>query len=491
MDRRFTMSRFLLLGCAVALGGFGSPAAAEPAWLSGKPLFEWIAIAGTEHANMIDFSEQVKAGLTNSAGQNIGYGSPKSGIFAYSGGTLRKEGSEVLIHGGGGAGAWAGNDVHGLSLEADQPSWRTRIKPAPVSEVWARGTPATPTMRDGTPNAQHSYYSPVFIDATDKFMTFGVNNVWQIDNGLFRNVFSAPLTSGQWDTSARHPNIPQAAGYDAYWICKNPVNEDVYVSTYSNVEKYSVAANSWTNIIQNESGCDRGVGAMDPGRNVLLKIGLSGAFRVKDLATSAKVFQAVTRSGPYADSIPSGYNAGMEYNPDLDCFVLFLDDGHLYTLRYVSLTEWSVDRLALSGTAPEYKHSGIHGGGFKIYGRMRYVPNLHGIVIIQAFDRPAYFVRTGIAASVEVPGTEPLMGLLSFPNPCAGTLSLSFYAPASCRTMLRIFSLDGRLQKAESIEVRAGNNSTSAGIGDLTPGTYAITLSNGAFTVKRLLTIGR
>jgi hypothetical protein len=38
----------------------------------------------------------------------------------------------------------------------------------------------------------------------------------------------------------------------------------------------------------------------------------------------------------------------------------------------------------------------VHKGGGQegIWPRMQYVPNLHGICILQAYDKPAYFVRT-------------------------------------------------------------------------------------------------
>jgi hypothetical protein len=59
----------------------------------------------------------------------------------------------------------------------------------------------------------------------------------------------------------------------------------------------------------------------------------------------------------------------------------------------VSAADWSVDRMALKGTAPDAMHSA--GPGLPaIWGRMQYVPTLDGVCIIQAYDRPAYFVKT-------------------------------------------------------------------------------------------------
>ena len=77
----------------------------------------------------------------------------------------------------------------------------------------------------------------------------------------------------------------------------------------------------------------------------------------------------------------------------LNKFLLFQDDGFLYTITKVSLGSWAADRLALTGSPPAAMHSASVGYP-AIWGRMQYVPNLKGVCIIQAYDRPAYFVKT-------------------------------------------------------------------------------------------------
>jgi len=77
----------------------------------------------------------------------------------------------------------------------------------------------------------------------------------------------------------------------------------------------------------------------------------------------------------------------------LNKFLLFQDDVFLYTITQLSLSNWVVDRLPLSGTPPIAGHSAALGYP-AIWGRMQYVPNLKGVCIIQAADRPAYFVKT-------------------------------------------------------------------------------------------------
>ena len=108
-------------------GGQG-PVTGTPLWLQSKPVNQWIAVPGTE-LTASTCAAQAAAGLTDSLCRDIGYGDPRRGILAYSGGALKKSGSEMLIFGGGGGKAWAGNDIRGLRLEDDAPAWRTLVTP--------------------------------------------------------------------------------------------------------------------------------------------------------------------------------------------------------------------------------------------------------------------------------------------------------------------------------------------------------------------------
>jgi hypothetical protein len=374
---------------------------ATPAWLNGVPLNQWCAIPGTELIASTDLSAQIAAGLTNATFENIGFGNPRRGIMDYSGGTLKSNGSQMLIFGGGGAGAWAGNDVRALRLEDDAPQWHTVVNPAPATAVWAKAASApTAYMKDGTPNARHSYWQPQFIDSTDTFMTFGCANEWQMDMIETNDVNSVAL-GGAWDPAGTHPSIPAARGYDGSWVCKHPVTGQIYAATNFSILRFD--ANTWQ--IQashgGTSGVDRGVGAIDPAHNVLLRIGSAKNDTVHNAPTTINlgtgVWTDAVFSGPFASWIMGYYGAGFVYDSRLGKFLLFQDDGFIYTITYVSDSEWSVDRLALSGTPPIVRASGIHSGGpCAVWGRMQYVSNLGGVCIIQAYDQPAYFVRTAL-----------------------------------------------------------------------------------------------
>jgi len=374
------------------------PKTLRPRWMQGVPVNQWTAIPGTALSGM-DCSAQLAAGLTNPRFQDIGYGDPRRGILAYSGGALKTDGSEMLIFGGGGAGAWAGNDVRGLRLEDDAPIWRTRVNPTVAAHVASRYAPPAPYMLDGkTPSARHSYWSPQFIDAKNKFMVFGCAITWSSDTGQFFAVDGVAIDTGVWDTPRTYPDLPLRRGWDGNWTCKHPVSEDVYVSSASAVSKWTRARNSWSTLWQSaRTDVDRASAAIDPtGSGTLLRVGDYGAHNIPlaiDLATGEATVGSF--SGPHGGSVSIGgyYAAGLVFDKGLGKFLLFQDDGHLYAITRVSAADWSVDRMALKGTAPDAMHSA--GPGLPaIWGRMQYVPTLDGVCIIQAYDRPAYFVKT-------------------------------------------------------------------------------------------------
>jgi hypothetical protein len=374
--------------------------AATPAWIKGLALNQWFAIPGTELSASTDLAAQIAAGLTDASLKNIGFGDPRRGIMDYSGGSFRANGSEMLLFGGGGAGAWAGNDVRGLRLESDRPAWRTLVKPTTASAVPRKSVDATTAyMTNGTPNARHSYTHQSMIDATDTFMAFLCDFVWQTDSGRYTNVDSVRMSTGTWNPAGTHPDVPENPSYGGSWVCKHAVTEQVYVATSQKIYKFDYIANSWQLLATVGSlPLDHAAAAVDHDRNIILRIGQKGsaynAPGTVDLATGR--WTDAVFSGPFASgiSVKQYDGPGLVYDPGLGRFLWFQDDGFLYAITYVSAGEYSVERMTLAGTPPTVLASGVHNGGVGIWSRMQYVPRLRGVCIIQAYNRPAYFVRT-------------------------------------------------------------------------------------------------
>lgn len=416
---------------------------AVPAWLSaaGNPLNTWIKVNdvpvnGSRMTTATDLQALVTAryldsGLTMIADQwgdtsgstSGGKAIRGGGIMSYSGGTIKKDGSEMLCFGGGGANAWAGNDVRGFRLEDDAPSWTVRVAPVDhYTLTWPRAVthPGDPNAvshaykADGvTPNARHSYWQPQFIDATNTFYAIGCSNVWETDSSGFvdtpttssRPVDSISLDGGGWKTSK--------AGDHDYWpfnistadraIIKNQVDEMIYIPFSSSVWRFDHSGvggrGLWQQIpIAGMPTGDFGAnayGCFDTLHNrIFLVANSSGAHQFGLIDMTARQWYDVTLTNNTTVNTASMGRFGICYDPGLDKPVLFMDDGKLYAFSYVSNTSWTLDALTVSGTPPTAGASMAHGSTPAIWSRMQYVPNLRGICIVQAAAEPVYFVRT-------------------------------------------------------------------------------------------------
>src|SRR5258706_9258352 len=108
-----------ILGCGARTAEPSTVATPRlPTWLADVPTLQWIQIPNTAMKTISaspDYSKITSAGLVP---DDSSYGNPQNGIYAYSGGTI-KGGNTMLVFGGGGAGAWAGNEIRALDLSAD------------------------------------------------------------------------------------------------------------------------------------------------------------------------------------------------------------------------------------------------------------------------------------------------------------------------------------------------------------------------------------
>lgn len=402
-------------------------AATVPAWLVGKPTNQWIQIPGTSMFEM-DLSKLITAGLSLA---NAGQVTPSMGnptafsALLYFGGALRTTGSEFMVFGGGGAGGWAGNDVRYLRLEDDAPRWRVKNTPSPTSQIWNNavaaayyGVPQDAThayMRDGvSPNARHAYNQPQFINSTDKFMAFGCDNTWERDSGIFQNVDSMPWSTGVWDAPGTNLNVPQASTTNARWQVRHPTTDKVYCSTDNKVWQWDPADGSWTQVYsQVATDLARRGACIDPVNNICLTFGQSGGLQDKivpfDISTPTAwtAISGASFSGPFASSIHQQtlyWAGGFVYDAQLGCFLFYQDDGFMYTITRVSNTDWYVDRLPMTGAAPD-ANMVSYAGNVAIWSKMQYVPNLKGVVLLlpgqnETFNGaivsrvPTYFIKT-------------------------------------------------------------------------------------------------
>lgn len=370
-----------------------------PAWLANKAVGQWVSIPNTGQPT---FQALKTAGLDRTP-TDWNYGEPHKGIVAYSGACVRG-GKALSVFGGGGANAWAGNEVRDIDLSLDVPVWSLLALPSNASATWTKGTGQVPHayMQDGKPNARHSYWSPQFIDANGDFMVFGCVDVWETDSGRFLTVDSYNVTAGAWRAQGYHPDMPHQRQYDGNWVVKHPVTEDVYACAGTFLSRWNCLTNTWTDITNALNvGMDAGFAAIDPS-GTLLRMGTSLAGKVCqriDLTTGAVVPGSLV--GPAGGQVNlsdfAHYNgSGFVYDLGLQAYLLFQNAATIFKIT-PSGSDWNVDVFPTTGTPPETRTDMAPGSG--IWGRFAYMPTLKGVAFMSPganspWTQNVFFVRT-------------------------------------------------------------------------------------------------
>lgn len=369
-----------------------------PAWLQGKKVLEWVAIASTRQIDSpLVLSDLVAAGLTDGNWRDVGYGTnPLTGTFTFSGGALRRTDSMLMSFGGGGR-TWGGNEVRALPLQADAPRWFCLVKPSKASGVWTNASNSRAFYNpDGTPVSRHSYCQAHHNAQRNELMVYGCGPVWPIDQGKGWQVDAVPLaTGGPWYPAGHYAPMSNAVGgYEGNWVAHDAVTGDAYVPSSHRIQLWSNATGAPGAILIDTGwvDVDRGCALIDSKRKRLVRVGPRpnmGASQMGyfDLAASPVTYRDVTTSMP----LDRASGAGFVHDTVLDKYLYFPDQGVIYAIDPVS---FAVSPLATTGTAPVPSGAGVNGGETAIMTRMQHVPNLRGVVIAQAWDKPVYFLRT-------------------------------------------------------------------------------------------------
>jgi hypothetical protein len=247
----------------------------------------------------------------------------------------------MIVSGGGGAGTWAGNDVRGLRLEDDQPTWRVLVSPtnaqyAPKNDNLTTNTPynlsvsalvATPAdytfaLTDGAPVARHSYWHQFVDDVTDDFYWTRCDSVWQTDAGRFEEVNSIhlPDTVGAtvaWPAAVpaarKHP-VPHghaegAGGAPSNYCLTTKFPEvgdarDGFIYQIASgmwcfKPRAASGVGTWTSVTLTNAGIlngDKGPGAIDPTRNCFLFSTAPGTFHTSEPVYRVAVLNAAGTS---------------------------------------------------------------------------------------------------------------------------------------------------------------------------------------------------
>lgn len=366
-----------------------------PRWMTGMRVGEWRQIPGTAASTLGDAPF---AGTVGNVKNHL----------AYSGAALKSEGSWLVQFGGGHA-DYSGNDVIGISLDEDAPTWRVLHRPTVPSDRTYWSNRAHPEYKgvwwdahhlpDGRPASRHSGWALQFIDRIGRFVSFYDTAAFGTSSTSTTHVDAFRWADKDWDPPGTWAGLPHMYATSYPWTVKDPESEDVYVADAGSIYRWRPADGKFALIHQSSAwSLDHAIAGLDKARNRLLIVGI---WNKQDRATAQIVAlddghrEFVTLVGSFADKMQGSGQIdarGFEWCPDLGKFVFFPDDGQTYT---VNPATFAVDRLPVTGAIPPPNSRYSYDNGSGIFGRFRYVPKLHGIVYLADWHTALWFLKTG------------------------------------------------------------------------------------------------
>jgi hypothetical protein len=339
-----------------------------PTWLASAAVFEWVQISSTVLGN-------AQTGFTPPTGYNA------DGILKYSGGCVKKSGSELFVFGGGHLDS-SGNDVYSLRLADNAPAWVKRRNPsATVAEDVTH-------YSDNRPSARHTYWTIQYNDSRDRMMTFGAPAVYGTDGVIKEATDGFNPSTNDWDAPGTYPT-QTGMTYQAQIVGKD-ASDNVYVHRpdTSILYKWTSSSNSWSNLGNKGTSQYEVGGAVDTNRNRLLRIHDAAASEgYYDLANNGD-FTSISFSGAQAAQIDGGSTV---FDPVNDCY-WFWKRGSSTLYKVAADSPWSCTTQSTTGSTPT--NTVTIDGTHNIYGRFAYCPELKGIVFLRDTATNAYFLRT-------------------------------------------------------------------------------------------------
>jgi hypothetical protein len=358
------------------------PSVSAPAWLRSVPLNRIVEIPGTVLAG--------SPGAPADRADNFACES-NSSIRAYSGMALREDSSEVFVAAAGGHRNGSDNSVRSVQIALDNPVWRMRNPPSPVS---ARSDDV-PYYTDGKPSSRHTYWSTQWIPQRQRVMLFGSRFVW--GNAVsFQDVNGFNPASDQWDK-----DNTWADGYNV--ACKETATGNCWAAGgRGGLFRWTAATDTWTQTASFPELLPYPI-AHDSLANRLFSLAW-GDGQASGTGVSAFV---VTNGGTTRTAItfaPSAvYSqfqadkpayAAMEYDPDNNRFLFYAAQpgavDRIYVIKPNDSTLWDMSLLPLDGGSVMPADAGLGG----LVNKFRYVPALKGFVLMTTSVNNLYFLRT-------------------------------------------------------------------------------------------------
>jgi hypothetical protein len=367
--------------------------AAEPGAL---PVGVWYAFPSSELGLSNEYPSPIPAGTSG----------PAAVMSAWSGGVYDSD-RDMLVVWGGGHSNYSGNEVYAFGpLTSGSAQWRRLTNPSsPVSTNEAY-------YPDGRPVSRHTYAALDYMPFPyGKMVSCAIGSRYNDGYGMrgmdFYDFGVDGLSGEPW---SRGPVPPNTGSWVGAFCAYNPVTKRLWVHSLGSggrLMQYNPDTQGWTQHVQTDLSL-YDVAAIDTARNILVVLhdgayGESAGIRVWDLNhPDAASFVPPSSAYPMSGKAP-----GFQYDPVNDRFIAWDGGTALYALSIPSdprngTWQWSV---VAADTANTVDPGPAAANG--TYGRFRYVPSLHAVVVVSAADRPVYLRK------LERPSSIPLVPVVT------------------------------------------------------------------------------
>jgi hypothetical protein len=357
-------------GSVILLGRAASGAQGTPAWMAGRALNEWFAIANTAGAD----------------GANI---DPWCGFCVVP------ATSELIIPLAGGHGDGWDTRVSSIVLTDDAPAWKSPRRKESITIDLAN--PDQPYAKDGvTPTSRHTRYTVQYCQQNNRVMLMGSPS---LNGGGVSSVESNgfDLSTNTWDPPGTWPSMA------------NNSNQGTEIDDLGNIwcrgQKWLRASN--TLVTMPDSNTNYRIACFDTVRRQLFTLsradgqgagGVAAALIAKTISENLATVRNITLNpGAVLDEFQTlllDY-AAMVYDAPRDRFLYYWGkagaQGVVYVVTPNSGTAWDISKLAQgagSQLPPLPPDAGINA-------RFKYVPALDGVVLIPNQSSNIHFMRLG------------------------------------------------------------------------------------------------
>jgi hypothetical protein len=305
----------------------GSEPTDAPAWRDGMAPFSWKKLPTT---NLMDLTPDPF--LIDSVDSN---GLPVLGglygrVSAWVGLAADPSTSRVYSAANGGHGDWAGNEVYELDLRQDVPTW-VMLRAPTAPEYIFRGDynfgVYPDYYLDDRPGSTHSYYALQFLPSFDSVFRFGAGSLYGTGNEANNHIDAFVLADNDWVAAGTYPDItPTRTDAIAVAVCRNTVNDDVYVAATGRLRRFNAATSTVEELsgyIQNHTAMSYAACAVDSVRDRVVYFGdqyrpAANGGLVYDILADA--FSEITFTGEATTSVTSWREAYAYHDPVYDTF---------------------------------------------------------------------------------------------------------------------------------------------------------------------------